>query len=106
MDRMDQKLNSLLAEYRDACPDPEPGTNFMPQLWLRIEAGRGATVSLLLRRWTEVWLLATVTLAIVIGVFLIPQFQDPPEYQAGYIDVLSAADSASDLAVLLRSELE
>ena len=106
MDRMDDRLNSLLAEYRDACPDPEPGTNFMPQLWQRIEARRGATVSLLLRRWTEAWLLATVTLAIVIGVFLIPRLQDPPALQASYVDVLLAADSASDAAILLRGESE
>jgi anti-sigma-K factor RskA len=106
MDRMDDRLNSLLAEYRDACPDPEPSTNFLPQLWRRIEARRGATASLLLRRWAEAWLLATVTLAIVIGVFLIPRLQDPPAYQASYVDVLLAADSASDAAVLPRGESE
>ena len=106
MDRMDDKLNSLLAEYRDTCPDPEPSANFMPQLWHKIEARRGATASLLLRRWVEAWLFATVTLAIVMGVFLIPRFQDLPEYQASYVDVLSAADSAGDAAVLLLGESE
>ena len=106
MDRMDDRLNSLLAEYRDACPDPEPGPNFMPQLWRRIEARRSATASLLLRRWAEVWIAATVTFAIVISVFLIPRLQDPPAYQASYVDVLLAADSASDAAVLSRGESE
>jgi len=105
MDRMDDRLNSLLAEYRDACPDPEPGANFMPQLWRRIEARRSATASLL-RRWTEAWLLVTVALAIVIGVFVIPRLQDPPALQASYVDVLLAADSAGVAAVLLRGESE
>jgi len=32
------RLNALFAAYRDACPDPEPSANFMPQLWQKIEA--------------------------------------------------------------------
>jgi hypothetical protein len=106
MDRMDDKLNSLLSEYRDAFPDPEPGVNFMPELWSRIEMRRGAAVSTLLRRWTEAWLVATVVLALVIGAFLIPSFQEPSVYEATYVDVLSAADSAGDIAVLPRGEVE
>jgi len=34
----DTRLDALLAAYRDACPDPEPSANFMPQLWQKIEA--------------------------------------------------------------------
>jgi hypothetical protein len=34
----DTRLDALFAAYRDACPDPEPSTNFMPQLWQQIEA--------------------------------------------------------------------
>jgi anti-sigma-K factor RskA len=104
MDRMEDKLDSLWAEYREACPDPEPSAQFMPQLWQRIEASRNATTSLLLRRWTEVWLVATVALAVVMGAFLIPHFQTTPAYQATYIDVLLAADSANDIAVIPVSE--
>jgi hypothetical protein len=106
MDRMDDKLNSLLSQYRDACPDPESGVNFMPELWSRIDARRGTAISTLLRRWTEAWLIATVLLAVVISVFLIPTFQEPPALQASYVDVLSAADSAGDIAVLPRGEVE
>ena len=106
MDRMEDKLDSLWAEYREACPDPEPSANFMPQLWQRIEAKRGAAASLLLRRWAEVWLVATLALAIVMGAFLIPRLQSPPAYQASYLDVLAAADSANDVAVIPVSETE
>jgi len=110
MDRMEDRLNALFAEYREACPDPEPSVQFMPQLWQRIEANRNATVSLWLRRWAEVWLVTAVTLAIVMGAFLIPRFQNTPAYQATYIDVLAAADSAADapndVAVLPASETE
>lgn len=34
-------LDELFREYRSACPDSEPGANFMPTLWQRIEARRG-----------------------------------------------------------------
>ena len=101
MDQVDDKLNSLLARYRDACPDPEPSAHFMPQLWSRIEAQRGAAISTLLRRWTEAWVIATVLVAVLVGGFLLPQLQEPQAYEASYVDALSAADSASDFAILL-----
>jgi len=105
MDHMEKRLDALWAEYREACPDPEPSAQFTPQLWQRIEASRNARASsLLFRRWAEVWLVATVALAIVMGAFLIPRLQNPPAYQATYIDVLAAADSAADSAVLPVSE--
>ena len=106
MDRMDDRLKSLLGEYREACPDPEPGPNFMPQLWQRIEAHRGVSASRLLRRWAEAWLVATVALAVLIGVFLVPHFQEPPVIHASYVDALLAADSAGDAAILARGESE
>ena len=33
----DSKLDQLFQTYRAACPDVEPSTNFMPNLWQRIE---------------------------------------------------------------------
>jgi len=106
MDPMDDKLSALWAEYREAFPDPEAGPQFLPQLWQRIEANSSAKASELLRRWAEVWLVATVMLALLMGVVLIPRYQNAPAYQASYIDVLSAADSASDAAVVPASESE
>ncbi len=102
-DRNDDKLDALWAEYRNACPDVEPSANFIPHMWQRIEAQRGAVASSWFRLWAEIWLVATVTLAIVMGVILIPRFQsNSPAYLASYVDVLAAADSAND-AVLLPS---
>ena len=106
MDRMDQerigdKLDPLWAEYREACRDVEPSAHFMPQLWQRIETQRVAVASSWFRLWAEVWLVATVTLAIVMGAILIPRFQsNPPAYLASYVDVLAAADSANDGVML------
>lgn len=32
------QLDSLFRAYREACPDPEPSVNFMPEMWAKIEA--------------------------------------------------------------------
>jgi hypothetical protein len=34
----DAELDQLFRRYRDACPDVEPGAQFMPVLWQKIEA--------------------------------------------------------------------
>lgn len=34
----DSGLDELLQRYRAACPDPEPGADFMPRLWEKIES--------------------------------------------------------------------
>jgi anti-sigma-K factor RskA len=106
-DRVDDKLDPLWAEYREACPDVEPGAHFMPQLWQRIETQRTAVASSWFRLWAQVWLVATVTLTIVMGAILIPRYQsNPPAYQASYVDVLAAADSANDGVMLPSGETE
>lgn len=111
MEPMDQggtneKLDALFAQYREAYPNREASASFMPQLWEQIEARRSAVSSSWFRLWAQVWLVATVTLAIVIGGILIPRFENPPAYQASYVDVLTAADSANDAAVLPLGETE
>jgi hypothetical protein len=37
----DTALDELFGRYRAACPDPEPGPNFLPGVWEKIEARRG-----------------------------------------------------------------
>ena len=99
MDYMERKLASLWVKYREACPDPEPGPEFMPQLWERIEARRQAAMSLLLRRWAEVCVMAALALSMLVSTLLIPHSQRLPVYQFTYLDVL-AADSIHDAVVL------
>jgi len=97
-DRINDRLEPLWAEYRDACPDPEPSAGFTPQMWQRIETRRNAISSSWFRVWAQVWLAATVTLTVVMGVIVIPRLQNPPAYQANYVDVLAAADFVADSA--------
>jgi hypothetical protein len=46
MDDRDRQLDELFGRYRAACPDIEPGVNFMPSLWESIEK-RGSVSNLL-----------------------------------------------------------
>lgn len=41
MSDSDIRLEQLFAQYREACPDPEPGAEFMPRIWQRIEDRQG-----------------------------------------------------------------
>jgi len=101
MEHMERKLAALWAEYKGACPDPEPGANFMPELWQRIEAHRQAALSLMLRRWVEACVVAALALALVVSTLLIPRALRMPVYQSTYLDVLAEADSSQDAIVLL-----
>lgn len=103
---MERKLASLWGKYREACPDPEPSPEFMPELWQRIEARRQAAVSLLFRRWAEVCVMSAVALALLVTTLLIPRSQRLPVYQSTYLDVLSAADSSEDAMVLPYGDLK
>jgi anti-sigma-K factor RskA len=108
MDRMEDKrgedkLVALWAEYRQACPDPEPSANFMPQVWQRIEARRRVTSSL--RRWAEACVMAALTLTLLIAAILIPRYQRQPVYQSTYADVLAEADSPDYTLVLTEGDI-
>jgi hypothetical protein len=46
---IESKLDALFAEYRGACPDPDGGVNFMPNLWQKIDARRAESVPVLAR---------------------------------------------------------
>ena len=102
MTGMDDRLNALWAEYRDACPDPESSTNFMPQLWQKIESRRVESVSVF-RRMAQICVMATVALTLAITV-LLPRIQRAPVYSATYIDVLENSHSI-DAADLIASEM-
>jgi hypothetical protein len=103
MDRMEQKLdaqlNAMFAEYRTACPDPEPSADFMPAMWKRIEARRLATVSVF-RHWAQACVMATVALTVLIGVVLIPRLQNNAAYNSSYLEALVAEHSSDYIQML------
>ena len=93
MDRMKDRLDALWVEYREATPDPEASTNFMPQLWQKIEARRVETTSVF-RRLAQICVMATIALALVISAVLIPRSTNDEAFYSGtYVDVLAAEHS-------------
>jgi len=86
----DQKLDALFGAYRAACGSPEPGANFMPELWARIESRQSFTFSF--RRMANAFATAAVALSLALGVYMsIPR--SGPVYNEGYVDALVAANT-------------
>jgi hypothetical protein len=104
MPNSSDKLDALWAQYRDACPDPEPGAGFMPGLWQKIEARRVANVAVL-RRIAQVCVGATLALTILMGVVLIPQLEKVQLYSSTYVDVL-AADHPNTYVDILTGDIK
>jgi hypothetical protein len=104
MDGNNGGFDALLATYRAACPDPEPSAAFMPELWQRIEARRTSTATMF-RRLSQVCVLATLALTLLMGAVLIPRFQRMPVYNGTYVDVLADEHSTDYAEVLTGGEL-
>ena len=105
MDRMTDNLDALWAEYRDACPDPEPSAQFMPKLWQKIEARRLETTSVF-RHMAQAWVMAALALTLII-VVLLPRLRHEQVYSANtYVEVLDDAHSNDALELLAAGEVE
>jgi hypothetical protein len=103
--RMEERLDALWAEYRTACGDPEPGADFMPKLWEKIEGRRVETTSVF-RRMAQAWVMAAVALTLLILV-LLPRLQREPIYSANtYVEVLDDAHSTDVADLLAGGEVE
>ena len=100
MDRMNDKLDALWAEYRDACPDPEASPDFTPRLWQKIEAKRIDRTAFVFRRLAQICVGATLALTLLMGAVLIPRYQNEVAYNGSYVDVL-AEQHANDYAEIL-----
>jgi hypothetical protein len=102
MDRMHEieptsKLGGLLAAYRQACPDPEPSSDFMPRLWQKIEARRMET-TWVFKRFAQACVAATALALVLITTVLTPAApttvaDNDLVYTKTYTEVL-AADNA------------
>jgi len=64
----DQKLDALFRAYKDACPAPDAGVNFMPNLWARIESRQRFTFSF--RRIANALTTAAVATSLALGLYM------------------------------------
>ncbi|MEO5924893.1 MAG: hypothetical protein ABIR70_13820 [Bryobacteraceae bacterium] len=95
-DQNGARLDSLLAAYRDACPDPESASvDFMPNLWRKIEAKRIDT-TFVFRRLAQFCMAATAALLLLTSLITPRASDDEMLYSSTYADVLAAdhADAA------------
>jgi hypothetical protein len=94
----EQRLDELFREYRAACPDPEPGANFMPAMWQRIEARRSPVL-----QWVTMGrraLVGALALCLVLGVVMGTALSNSQFYQSTYVEALDASEVPEDLAAM------
>ncbi|HME08598.1 MAG TPA: hypothetical protein VKG25_16195 [Bryobacteraceae bacterium] len=98
MDKWNDEVNPLFAQYRESVPDPEPSASFMPSLWRAIDARRSFTSRI--QRVTRLILAgAAVACVAMIAAVSVPR-PGIHESHATYTDVLAASHPAESLAAL------
>lgn len=87
------RLETLFRAYREACPDPEPGVNFMPEMWAKIDARQLSTnlFSRMARALVTVALAATV----ILGIMVSSVSQSNSTYNGTYLEALTADQTSS-----------
>jgi len=85
----DEQLDALFRAYREACPTAEPGPNFMPQLWQKIESRQKFTFSF--RRMANAFVTAAMLTSIGLGVYMaLPRATQPnASAYSTYLEVLA-----------------
>lgn len=91
----DSKLDQLFQTYRAACPEVEPSTNFMPNLWRKIESRH--SLGLVFRNMARTTMAACAALCLLL-VFLnfASPFRDRLVEAPNYTDVLAAEHTAEN----------
>ncbi len=79
----EDRLAELFRIYREACPDPEPGPDFMPGLWAKVEARRRSARTLW--RWTEAFVATAMALTLALAVYSFRQV-DPGLHPFSYVE--------------------
>src|SRR5689334_7579806 len=98
MDRWNNELDALFAGYKAAIPDPEASTNFMPELWRKIEARQSFIIRV--KKLTQVFVGAAAAICLLLAAIQVT----PGRHRAGsrgtYIDMLTEAHPSDNLASL------
>lgn len=98
MDRWNNELDGLFAEYKQAIPDSDPGANFMPELWRKIEARQSFTLRV--RKLTQVFVGAAAAVCLLFAMIEVVPGSSRPEVHGSYIDVLAAAHPVDNITAL------
>ena len=101
----EQRLDALFRAYHDACVAPDPGANFMPQLWQRIESRQRFSFSF--RRVARGFVTAALAATLAMMLYLAAPRQTAALSNGTYVDVLAAGHNSenSDLYDTVRYDL-
>ena len=89
-------LDALFRAYREACPNPEPSADFMPRLWLRIEARE--KIPVLFGRLARNLVTAALALTVMMTLALsLTRLNNRADYSQTYVEVLAADDAQKSL---------
>jgi hypothetical protein len=84
----ESQLDALFLAYREACPDPEPGVNFMPELWARIEAREVS--SNLFGRMAKALVTAALAATVILGLMVSTFNRNEVPFNGTYVEALRA----------------
>jgi hypothetical protein len=89
-------LTRLFAEYREACPEVEAGSEFMPRLWREIEGRRnsGRRIARFARALVAT---AAASCAVMVVLLLEPGQPSTGFYDSSYVDELATTHMPADL---------
>lgn len=101
----EDELDALFRAYRNACPTPEAGANFMPQLWKRIESRQSFAFSF--RRMANALVTAALAASMLLGVYTALPHSRPADYSVTYVEALADANTIDtpDIVAPVRLDL-
>ena len=100
--RDEEQLDAIFEAYRRSCPTPDPSSNFMPNLWSRIETRQRTTFSF--RRMAQAFVTAAVALSIALGVYMAMPHPNVSSYS--YVEALDEASSSDTPDLVVPAHFE
>ena len=99
----DSRLDALFQRYRMACPDVDPGPNFMPRVWMKIEARH--SFWFVFRRLAQGAMTACAALCLLLVLLNVYSASQALSFLPSYTDVLMAEHTAeqTDFTEAIRS---
>jgi hypothetical protein len=103
--RGDAELDAMFRGYREACPDPEPSANFMPELWRRIEDRQRSIF--FMGRWARAFVTAAAVLSLAMAAYMsVPHSRSSVFSVESYVEALAGhSQDSADLPETIADEL-
>lgn len=102
-DQLDPRVARLFAEYRQALPDMEGSSAFLPGLWQRIDARQNYATGF--RRVARMIITAAAAVSLLMGAWIVNQRQSA-YYNNTYVELLAAGthDGMDEVEIVHASE--